>query len=472
MKILITNAYAKGSGGDMAILDSLISEMRRVFNNPQITVATIDDPDNIRQVFPGTKCVPSLITTIWKEDGSRVIKFISLFKNWLGAKLWCLIFRHSGKKADFLLKKSEKEAIHAISEADLVVGVGGGYIRENSGFLKIIDLALTLRMLNLGCTIKKTSMLYSQSVGPFGNKVQQRMAASLLKKMKLIITRESISLNLLKDMGIPSEHLLESTDAAFLTRERNGSQLVALPEEIAVMKSEGRPIVGVTARNWLKGKKQKKYEAEMALALDEIGEKYSARIVFIPQTTVTRHQDDDRIVQKRIFKHMKRKDLAVCLEEPYGHHMLLDIYGSLDYLIGTRFHSAIFAMTAYVPSLVIAYEHKAAGIMKDLDLSEWVIDIEKVNASALTENFSRLWEERESYIKQLELKLPDYIKRAELAGNTIKEAYISSEQSNQLLAEKYDEAKSHKSLSGQKSPSYAESAVLRHQDIEKTDSEN
>lgn len=430
MKILITNAYAKGSGGDMAILASLISEMRRVFDNPEITVATIDDPDRMESIFPDAKFTTSLITTVWDEDAGRMSKLVSLAKNMLAAFVWASIFRILDRRPDRLLKESEKEAIKILADADLVVGVGGGYIREEAGLLKVIDLILTLRMLFLSCLMGKTTVLYSQSIGPFGNSMQEKLAGCILRRMQLIETRESISAALLRKMGVKEDRLLESVDAAFLVRKQMDMPL-ELPEAFKEIKRDfAGPLVGVTARKWLDAKAQDVFEKEMASALDQIVQRYDARIVFIPQTTVVRHQDDDRIVQKRIFDQMLEKESAIFLDGAYAHQMLLGIYGGLDLLIGTRFHSAIFALTGRVPALVIAYEHKAEGIMKDLGLQDWVIGIKEVDAVSVVNRFDRLNREKEVYLLRLDETLPAYIRKAENAADRIKEVYLASKRMN------------------------------------------
>ena len=428
MKILVANAYAKGSGGDMAILAVLISELRRVFDNPDITVATIDTNANMEPLFPDVRFVPSLITTIWDEQSNnRIGKLYSLLRNGLATTIWSLVYRYGKKRPDWILRESEKTAMNALADADLVVGMGGGYIREIPGFLRIMDLVLTLRMLYLSHLIGKMTVLHSQSVGPFGNKFQEKFTGYVMRRMQFIITRESISLKLLKKMGIKEELISGSVDAAFLVR---GESFVSkpLPEDFTSIKKDySGPLVGVTARDWLGEKAQGRYEKEMALALDHIAEKYDARIVFIPQTTVERNTDDDRIVEKRIFENMRQKNRAVLLEDSYDYQTLLSIYGSLDFLIGTRFHSAIFALTAKVPTLVIAYEHKAEGIMKDLGLAQWVVKMEDVDSLSIGDTFIRLYEAKDIYLKHLEKALPDYITQAESSVEKIKEIYLSQE---------------------------------------------
>jgi colanic acid/amylovoran biosynthesis protein len=84
------------------------------------------------------------------------------------------------------------------------------------------------------------------------------------------------------------------------------------------------------------------------------------------------------------------------------------MYGGLDLLVGTRFHSVIFAMTASVPVLAIEYEHKTSGIMKDLGLDEWVHDITTVDGDTLTAALRRLFARRAEIIAQLADRMPSY----------------------------------------------------------------
>lgn len=462
MKILITNAYARGSGGDMAILDSLLSELQRVFPHPEIVVATIDEPKNLQQIFPQVKCVSSLITTVWKEEDPRLLKLLSLLRSFCSSLLWARQQKRGGRGADYLLKRNERETLHQLADADLVVAVGGGYIREEAGMVKIIDLAITLRLLYLSHLLGKTTVLYSQSIGPFGDRRQQDLAGFVLKRMQLIITRESVSRSLLRQMGIPDELVLESTDCAFLARSGQKAA-AAVPELDRLQRNYRGPLVGVTARSWLKEEKQCRYERELAQALDNIISKYDAHVLLIPQTTVKRKEDDDRIVQERIFARLTQKNRATCLRGAYGHRELLDIYGRLNYLIGTRFHSAIFALTGRVPTLAIAYEHKAVGIMQDLGLERYVLDIKEVEAQKLGAAFDRLHADRTDYLRQLDRTLPRYIQRSRQAAERMQEVYqkLANQKIQQAAAIGEEEAAAQEGLAQQERPGDPDRAPLQ-----------
>jgi colanic acid/amylovoran biosynthesis protein len=76
-----------------------------------------------------------------------------------------------------------------------------------------------------------------------------------------------------------------------------------------------------------------------------------------------------------------------------------------------------------VPSIAIQYEHKTRGIMRDLDLEEWVIDIDKTDSARLKNIFDDLVNKREKYVEKLSKNLDPYIKKAENTINIVKEIY-------------------------------------------------
>lgn len=170
---------------------------------------------------------------------------------------------------------------------------------------------------------------------------------------------------------------------------------------------------------------QDNFERAIALFVDKITEEKNISILFIPQVTSTVHKDDDRNVANRIVSLVANKQQVINCTGTYDHYALKKLYGCLDFLVGTRFHSVIFSLTSYVPALAVEYEYKTSGIMKDLGLSEWVISIEQVTADNLYEKFRRLLSEGDIYKQRLQKVLPDYILRAEEVEKQMKEVYHS-----------------------------------------------
>ena len=81
------------------------------------------------------------------------------------------------------------------------------------------------------------------------------------------------------------------------------------------------------------------------------------------------------------------------------------IYSYYDYMIGTRFHSVIFALNVKVPSIAIAYGgNKGKGIMSVLGNDEYSIDMDKIHRNTLLDMFKILETNRESYLSNLKQK--------------------------------------------------------------------
>jgi colanic acid/amylovoran biosynthesis protein len=265
--------------------------------------------------------------------------------------------------------------------------------------------------------IKKITIGYSQSVGPFGNRFQEFMARYTVSKMNAIVVREKISENILNKWGI-TKNVYLSVDSGFMFKPEIDSKLkhkLGIPED--------KKIVGVTVRSWLSDEMQEKYEKDIAFLCDYVSEKFDFFVVFIPQVTVENHNDDDRLSSRRVISYMNNKDKVIMLNDKFDHNVIKSIYGSLDYLIGTRFHSVIFALTSMVPSIAIQYEHKTRGIMRDLNLEKWVIDIDKTDKNELVKMFDDLYLSKAEYVNQLKSNLPSYVEKAKGTIEILKSIY-------------------------------------------------
>ena len=97
-----------------------------------------------------------------------------------------------------------------------------------------------------------------------------------------------------------------------------------------------------------------------------------------PRTLRRSSGEDDRDVNRRIAGYCRGTRPPILVEERCDPTEITGLYASLDFLVGMRFHSVIFALTSYVPSIAIEYHYKARGIMRDLGLEEWVLALDDV----------------------------------------------------------------------------------------------
>jgi colanic acid/amylovoran biosynthesis protein len=411
--ILISHVYSAANNGDAALLAVEIAELRRVFAEPALRVATLDDVPAGAE-FRGVPLEPSLMYLALNTFRARPAKFLYSLYVMAVTLLAVPVWRLTGALA---LPRRLRSSVRAIVEADLMAPVGGGYLRGKPGIASSTELLLLLHPIVLARMAGVPVMHYSQSIGPFGNAPQRWIASRVLRHVDLLLIREDVTMNLIRPMRLPHDKIMRGVDGGFLFESQ---QHLAVRQVLNI--PPGEAVVGVTVRRWLEGAAQARYEQAMADLCDHIVET-GATVVFIPQVTATRHGDDDRVASRRLAGLMRHEQNVHVLTEAYNCDQIKSLYGSLDLVVGTRFHSVIFALTAYVPAMAIEYEHKTGGIMQDLGLSEWVCDINTVTAEELVHLYDKLVANAADYRAKLRDELPAYIQRAHAAVDEIGARY-------------------------------------------------
>jgi colanic acid/amylovoran biosynthesis protein len=416
--ILISHVYSSDNKGDAALTSVLISDLRQKFPNAKLHILTLE-PSKKMTLFEGVPQQPSFMYYALNKVRNPFIKLAYIAYMLPITILWALWFRATGWR--MYLPKDLRAVAEAYASADLVVAVGGGYIRSRKEWVFWLNVPLLLHPLLFGAILQKPTYLYPQSIGPFFRKFETALVTFVLKRMALIILREDVSVALLAKMGV-TRNVVRSVDSGFLLQS---SHKINVREQYSI--DANALLVGVTVRSWLKGSSQTEYEQAVAAALDNLVAHSRAHILFIPQVTAVKG-DDDRVVARRVHKCMHNAHAATTITKKLDHHTIKSIYDDLDVLLGTRFHSVIFSLTSHVPVLAIEYEHKTSGIMHDLALDAWVIKIEDVTKLNLTHALQNLVKERGSYRTYLIKRLPSYIQQARQTIDMVAQNYAPQAQ--------------------------------------------
>ena len=376
MNILISHVYSSNNNGDAAILSAQINELKRVFKHPNLNVMTIDTITP-GYTFDDVPVSNSLMHQSVSPSYNRIQKLVLAFVMMSCTTLWALVFRYFNRRLPLI--KAWRQPIDLLVEADMQVCVGGGYLRAKDDHVSTVILLLLFHQIWIAKLLRKPVYLYAQSLGPYPKKIQQRIAARGLKLADLVLVRESKSRRLLEQLGVDEARIVQVPDSAFLFRPKVNPRV----RRLLGAKTATEQVVGVTVRAWLNDAGQRRYEKAVANFIVRLAERPNLRIVVIAQVTSEQQNDDDRVVGARIKRLVGAKENVLFLDQRFSHYEIKSVFAQLDYLVGTRFHSVIFSLTAGVPALAIEYEHKTSGIMQDLGLGEWVIAIEDVTAAKL-----------------------------------------------------------------------------------------
>ena len=396
-RILITDNYNSYNLGDAAILEGMRAALDAELPGLELRL-TSAYPEIAERVhgLPALQWTP-------RHLGSRAAVALWLLRS----LAWTLSWR-AGRPLDRLLGPPELRLMRAYADADLVLGVGGAYLRDGYGLSY-----LRLWQMRLACLMGKPVALYAQSVGPLApNGRLARWLRPTFARLALVTLRDAVSARILADAGVRMRRCEVTADAAL-------SLAPVPPDPSRDWQPAGEgPLIGVSVLHWHKFARGsfEAYAAAMAEALDLLYERRGVRLHFLSTTVapaeaqidVSGTSRDDLSAAREVAGRLRRcpPDSVRISQEPIDLVTLRARIAAHDLWIGTRMHSCIFATMAGVPTLPIAYEPKVRGYFELLGLEAWALDIETLEAGALLRGAERALDEADLLRDHMAASLP------------------------------------------------------------------
>lgn len=301
-----------------------------------------------------------------------------------------LFNRFTQKIGMFFLSSEQKKTFEIIKNADAVIVKGGGFIHSYGGIVSTYQIFYSLYHVILARKLNKPVLIMPNSFGPFDGPFVKWIVSYALKDCELITARETISSKQLSDV-VKSEVPVFPDLGFFLQKNEDfDARKYLLRQGVPLGQKK---CVGFTLRPYRFPSSKdpiQKYKSYVKTIKDFVLwlQKNNYYPVFIAQTLGPSNHEDDRIAIEEVVKTLGNDEYVIINNIDHNCKDLKSIYAELDYLIGTRFHSVIFAMSAGVPSIAIAYGgNKGEGITTDMELDDYVIRIENINLNELKNKF-------------------------------------------------------------------------------------
>lgn len=271
-----------------------------------------------------------------------------------------IIFFHSTLRA--LAKR--------IKDSDMVLCSPGGI--SMGGFHNWYHVGL----LKMAMYFHKPVAYFGRSIGPFvgdsaDEKLFNRWSYELLHYFGFLSLRDSVSLKIAQDDGL--DNAILTTDSAFLETPR-----APIPEEIKDL-IEGKKYMVFVPNQLTWHYKYRTVNQDMIDGfyygiMDYILKKDpSIHIVMLPQTYSSRINDANYFVS--LSERYKTTGRVHPLAEKYGSDLQQTIISKAEYIIGSRYHSIVFAINNDRPFVSLSYEHKMSGLLQVLDASQYMVNI-------------------------------------------------------------------------------------------------
>lgn len=396
MNILITNLHSARNLGDDAIMYETVAGLKKVFPSARITLAATDPESWYKYGKDQSIEIVGSLTTwvVYLKDGrwhARLSAAPTYFPLLILAALLYRFFR-----IKFVFGSQEKRRLlSAYYAADLVISCGGGNFYAHFWISPFFLLSLTA--LGMAVALGKRIILLPQSIGPIRGWLQRWLARSVLNRVDKIMVRERRSMEFAQTVLGITTPLILIPDLAFAPTPLEDPP-VSLKGAQSGLKI-GVTVIDRAAQTRNKAfttAKQEAYERALVSALFEISQKYDVTIYLFSQCSGPNFAHDDRRALYRIYLRLNALGVPPILLDTYDDFLKLkSAYACMHCIIGSRMHTAIFALGLGVPIILIGYQPKALGVMEYFDLSQFCYEIEALEGEQLAADLSKLIENRE-----------------------------------------------------------------------------
>jgi len=419
MNIVITNTCAL-NGGDAAILKSLVESLRDEWGDCKITC--YDSHAEAAARYYPELTFRKLLYVGYGETGCPIFGL---------RYLWRLVKRCRFRAAAWLWSQGQrgwarslggKEAERDLSiyeKADLVISNGGTYLREHCGLgPRIYDFTIAR-------WLKKPLVLFTQSLGPFREKRFRKDIKEVFDYADLILLRDEKSKEHLAELGVNSGKVRIFPDIAFYCGQKRRKSVGKRNEHVPLR-------AAVSVRQWSYFDNSsteagmEKYKGMVADIVTHLVRNYGVEVTFLSTCQgIREYWANDAGVAEEIRRGLDeevREQVRVDGEfhEPGS---LRERLGEFDFVVATRMHAAILAMTAGVAVFPIAYEFKTQELFEQMGLGKWMEDINSLEREACLAKLDDFMANRKKITERVTEVVGDYGREARGAVDEVRKVW-------------------------------------------------
>jgi len=303
-----------------------------------------------------------------------------------------------------------------IMETDVACAVSGGdSFSDIYGIGRFLYVALPQLLMLL---TNRRLVLLPQTIGPFQSPLVTRMAKYILDRAEIVYCRDHISAGIarkLLDCKAEDQKVRFCYDMAFAVPPvtPKSLDLVGLPS----MKGNAHPVVGFNISGLLLsgGYTQDNmfglkvdYRTMVYDLIRMLIEEKSAIVVLIPHVFgASTSLESDTGACESVFESLgeKYRGRIGLVRGDYKHDEIKHVIGGCDFFLGARMHACIAALSQNIPTVLIAYSDKFAGMAKAIGGGS-VIDPRHMESKEIAAAVNAAFDQRDRQRVELEGRMP------------------------------------------------------------------
>jgi len=404
VRVLLRGNHPLSSGGVQAMVLSSAILLKKYIPDLNLTVVS-HYPEVERQIYKRNGLD---LRIVWVKEGT-----LKSFQRFLRAILWAG-FQKLKLNVACLLRD---DLLMEFAQSDVVIYLLAdalSYDISRTGTI-LVPIENSFDVL-LAWLLRKPSILFPFSAGPFPNRLVSLFARFALNRTAVVMTREELTRDYLVAIGVRKD-IRVVADVAFGLQPAPDEQIARF-FHFRNLGNCHSSLIGINISQLMSHRSRvlnlrNDYIELMARLADYLVDEFNVTVLLIPHqiypktlefttdTSASIQLGTDMTAISDTFARVKNKDRIVPLNGEYTVQELKGIISKCDLFVGARTHSIIAAISTSVPTLGIAYSVKTIGIMKMFHLDEYVCDLKSMNLDELTTKVGDLWRNRDKIRKKL-----------------------------------------------------------------------
>ncbi len=408
-KILLVNVWSDRNKGDYAITLGTIKLLKSINSNIIIYAMSLFGANEFKFLSSEHKLLSSHVDKVvgglyptyisyGYEKMTRVRQRILDIYSFLSSFVRLILVSISRR-----IIGSRILPLEELSNSDLVIVVGGNYIYSSNVFGAMFYLFRVLYPVFICIILRKPYVILGHTIWNINDRLSKALLRFVIDRATFVTVREKISYEVLKFNVKTRNRVFVLPELAFALADEVGTTYTTVSRDTLV--------VGFSIRGWdFQGVKDSKrllenYRTAISQFISFLRTRYDAEIVLIPLGSGPLYIEHDASECLEILKRVSHLGKIYVSPTPQNLQDIFKLYSSLDLHIGVRLHSVLFAFMCGVPSIAIGYQgHKTIGIINQLGLSKYYLDIADINCNRLKLVFETLLRENNHVRKILSSK--------------------------------------------------------------------
>ncbi len=400
MRFVIGHIWSDENRGDSALTQGIIDILRKNFPSARIEISLmLDNEQEVRHLKEINNNLNVNRQYLFLNEGSLIADSFIILR----LKQLHFSFRVIREYLRYFLGFKNKN-LRCFDDAIAIFKGGSNLHDHGNSFMGFISSLYLLLPILYATRYSKKTLLVSQSLGPFRNKLTYYVYKAILSRCNYIGNRESLSFNFSKSFNV---NVSREIDTAFFSRVKKSEKV---RDFIARYSLQEKHFIIITPRQ-LYDRETVFYKDYLDILLKfakDVKQKYGYEIVFFPHTTGPSKVEDDTICIRQL-RDLSLNGNFVFITERHDldFQEVAYLYSTSYATVGTRLHSIILTLISNTPVISISDRGtKLIGILSDLGLDGFSFRVDNLRLGHLLAAFDIIVKQRTrlDYNKIEELK--------------------------------------------------------------------